>query len=312
MPSRASDSSYSGIYPCTSAAAAADFHVARYFDVTAKYPGKTAIVTEYGWPAGPDGYAETNERTGHRCGVASPANQHIVVEGTAAQFSQLGIPSVAFSAFSEAWKLRYENPVGPYWGFLVNPIELVPFPPTSLQAAVDGRTVTLTWAAPAGGPALTTYVLEAGSSPGLSDLAAIAVGSLPTLTVANVSAGRYFVRVRAANTSGAGGPSNEVLVVVDGVGCGAAPTSPSNLRVNSIGGGAVTLSWTAAAGAPTTYIIEAGSSAGASDLANSDLGSVATSFTAVGVGRGTYYVRMRGQNACGRGLPSNEIAVVVP
>ena len=47
----------------------------------------------------------------------------------------------------------------------------VPNPATSLTALSIGSTVTLQWAAPAGGCAPSAYVIEAGSSPGLSNLA---------------------------------------------------------------------------------------------------------------------------------------------
>jgi hypothetical protein len=39
--------------------------------------------------------------------------------------------------------------------------------------------------------------------------------------------------------------------------------------------------------------------------------SPATSYYAPGVGAGTYFVRVRGKNACGVSAASNEIAVVV-
>jgi exo-beta-1,3-glucanase (GH17 family) len=107
---------YSGLFPCTTAAQAADFHVARFQDLIARYPGKEIIVTEFGWPAGPDGYTEQNQRTGQRCGVAGEANQRRVVEETLRKLDQLGLPAVVFSAFREPWKARTEGAAGPYWG----------------------------------------------------------------------------------------------------------------------------------------------------------------------------------------------------
>jgi len=48
------ENKYSGIIPCTTAVEAADFHVAQLQRVMLKYPDKEVILTEFGWPAGPD------------------------------------------------------------------------------------------------------------------------------------------------------------------------------------------------------------------------------------------------------------------
>jgi hypothetical protein len=47
------------------------------------------------------------------------------------------------------------------------------------------------------------------------------------------------------------------------------------------------------------------------DLASADTGSTAGTATFNGVGIGTYYVRVRGKNACGLNAASNEVLVVV-
>ena len=81
----------------------------------------------------------------------------------------------------------------------------------SLSGSVDGQTVTLSWSAPAGGCAVTSYVMEAGSSPGASDLLQQDTGTTATsFSVSNVAAGTYYVRVRARNGNGDSGPSNEI------------------------------------------------------------------------------------------------------
>jgi exo-beta-1,3-glucanase (GH17 family) len=111
---------FSGIFPCITAADAPSFHIARLQDVRAAYPGKEIILTEFGWPAGPDGHREINQRTGALgCGVASLANQQFVVNRTAAAMRQMNLPYVVFSAFREPWKIN-EGPVGPFWGILAD------------------------------------------------------------------------------------------------------------------------------------------------------------------------------------------------
>jgi len=111
------ENKYSGLFPCTTAADAAEFHIARLMDVSTRYPGEDVVLTEFGWPAGPDGYSETNQHTGQQCGVASEDNQHLVVEETLAKLDQMGLDGVLFEAFREGdWKTRYEGPVGVFWG----------------------------------------------------------------------------------------------------------------------------------------------------------------------------------------------------
>jgi hypothetical protein len=89
-----------------------------------------------------------------------------------------------------------------------------PAAPTGLAATVTGASVQLSWApGPPPGTALR-YVLEAGSGPGLANLASFDVGLQASLTVNAVPPGTYYVRVRPANVTGSGQPSNEVMVTV--------------------------------------------------------------------------------------------------
>lgn len=187
-----------------------------------------------------------------------------------------------------------------------------PGPPTSLTAASSGSNVTLSWGAPTTGGTASGYTIEAGSSAGSSNLANFPTGSTATtFSAGGVAAGSYFVRVKATNAAGTSAASNEALLTVGGA-CTAAPGAPGALTLVMNAAGTVGLSWTAASGGPTTYIVEAGSAPALADLVpGSDLGGTATSFTATGVGRGTYFVRMRAKNTCGTGAASNELVVTV-
>jgi hypothetical protein len=181
--------------------------------------------------------------------------------------------------------------------------------PINLSNTVVGSSVTLVWTAPAG--VVTSYVIEAGSSSGLANLANFSTGSsLTTFSTTGVPVGTYYVRVRAVDSSSTPGPaSNEVVIVVIGGGC-VLPGAPTGLTTTTNSGGTVTLGWIAAPGSPTSYVLEAGSAPGMANLASTDVGAT-TSFTATGVVAGTYFVRVRGRNACGIGAVSIEITVVV-
>jgi Fibronectin type III domain/Matrixin len=183
-----------------------------------------------------------------------------------------------------------------------------PGPPLGLTSATTGTTLTLSWLAPSTGGVVTTYVIEAGSATGLPDLASFVTNSTQTSIVfTNVPPGMYYVRVRGRNTLGTGAPSNEIVAT-----SGALPTAPTGLTA-SVAGSTVTLGWSApVAGEPvTTYILEAGSAPGRTDLATLDTDSTVPGATFNGVPPGVYYLRVRARNVVGTSAPSNELQVNV-
>lgn len=188
-----------------------------------------------------------------------------------------------------------------------------PGAPTSLTAASSGSSITLTWSAPTTGGTPSAYTIEAGSSSGSANLASFSTGSTATtFSSTGVASGSYFVRVKATNAGGTSSASNEAVLTVGGGACTAAPGAPGTLTLVTNASGTVGLSWTAASGSPTTYLVEAGSATGLANLVpGTDLGGTATSFTATGVARGTYFVRMRAKNTCGTGAASNEVVITV-
>jgi hypothetical protein len=94
--------------------------------------------------------------------------------------------------------------------------------------------------------------------------------------------------------------------------CAAPPAAPAGLS-HSKSGDMVTLSWVPATQSelPTTYVIEAGSSAGQNNQGTFVTPGTATSFQRQAP-PGTYYVRLFARNACGTSPASNEIIVTVP
>lgn len=92
----------------------------------------------------------------------------------------------------------------------------------------------------------------------------------------------------------------------------APPAAPHDLKIVSISGSTVMLSWVAGTGEPNSFLLEAGSAPGKSDQSRIDLHGIATTYTATGVKPGTYYARVLGVRECGTGPASNEVIAVVP
>ncbi|MDD2658107.1 MAG: exo-beta-1,3-glucanase [Methylococcales bacterium] len=110
------DNKFSGIHTCTPADKAADFHIARLEEIRRTYPGKEVVVTEFGWPNGPENGTEININTGQHCGIANKKNQKLVIESTFKKLAKKLWTGVAFEAFSENWKPVKEGGSGSYWG----------------------------------------------------------------------------------------------------------------------------------------------------------------------------------------------------
>lgn len=93
---------------------------------------------------------------------------------------------------------------------------IVPRPPTPLTvgAVVESSRVTLQWMPGAGPGQASGFRVEAGSGPGLADLARIEVPDLSTFSVDRVPSGTYYVRVRATSMGGVSGASPEIVVTV--------------------------------------------------------------------------------------------------
>jgi hypothetical protein len=91
-----------------------------------------------------------------------------------------------------------------------------PGPPDGFRANVVGSgSVLFTWHPPEDGSPVTGYYLEAGSQPGLSDLApAYPLPVSTSFSVTGVPPGVYYVRLRGANSAGIGPPAVEKRVVV--------------------------------------------------------------------------------------------------
>lgn len=183
-----------------------------------------------------------------------------------------------------------------------------PGAPTDFSSSVSGSRATLTWNPPSSGGSASQYLLYVGSAPGAANIVnGFGLGNVQTVA-GDLPQGQYFARLRAANAFGVGPFSPEIAFQINS---GYRPLSPTNLSADW-SGTMVTLSWLAptsasAADIPTSYVIEAGTSRGASNIASFNVGNV-TSYT-VDVPPGNYFVRVRGVNALGISDPSNEITL---
>jgi titin len=175
--------------------------------------------------------------------------------------------------------------------------------PLGLIGSFHNSVATLSWTAPAGpaenGP--TAYVVEAGSAPGLSNLAVMVVGNATRFQTL-APPGVYHVRVRAVNALGVGPASNEIVVRA-----GTGPGAPASLT-SSIAATNVTFSWQAPpTGVPDGYLVEIGTAPVHANRSVQVFGNV-TSVT-LALPPGVHYVRVRGWTQGTAGPASNEIVV---
>jgi hypothetical protein len=175
--------------------------------------------------------------------------------------------------------------------------------PTGFTAQTGGLLVAFAWAR---SPAATSYQIDAGWTAGTTAVVA-PVGNVSALQ-ATAGAGTYYTRVRAANACGTSGPSVEVPVTL---GCGPGAVVPGNLTLVKAGGVAA-FAWLPPLGA-TSFRVQVGSVPGASDVADTDIGTVTSlAVPLAGVPARTYYVRVVAVSACGVGMPSNEVSLTAP
>ncbi|MGE0816894.1 MAG: hypothetical protein AB7O28_17365 [Vicinamibacterales bacterium] len=96
----------------------------------------------------------------------------------------------------------------------VQPCAAPPSAPTGLTGSVSGSFVSLAWSAPGADPPPTSYVLSAGTAPGLSNITVYDTGSTATALGAPAPSGTYYLRAAARNACGTSAASNEVKLVV--------------------------------------------------------------------------------------------------
>jgi predicted phage tail protein len=182
-----------------------------------------------------------------------------------------------------------------------------PFSPSVPVPIVTGGTaIAMHWRpSPLGGEP-TSFVVEAGTSPGALNLGTLPT-STPTFSFAGVPPGRYFLRVRAVNAFGSSPPSSEIAVTFGSVACGSIPQQVTARSV--VSGNTVTITWPDPVGVNGTYALIAGTRLGASDIATLPTG--ATRRFVTDAPPGVYYVRVATDSACGQGAVGPDIEIAV-
>jgi len=156
---------------------------------------------------------------------AALATSYVIEAGSAAglaDLARIGTTSTHFVAADVATgvyfvRVRAANAIeaGPSSNeviITVGSAGVLPGAADNVTVTVSGRDVTLRWN---GAPRASGYVLEAGSAPGLRDLAYVQTASTDTAFFApNVTPGTYYVRIRGSNSAGVGSASNEIIVAV--------------------------------------------------------------------------------------------------
>ena len=152
-----------------------------------------------------------------------------------------------------------------------------------------------------------SYIVEAGSATGLSNLATLNTGTATSLTTA-APPGIYYVRVRGVyGCGGAGNASNEVIVTVAGA---TVPGAPA-LNPPVVTGSTVTVSWTAGGGGTASgYTLTAASTPDGAPIATVPLTGTSASFA--NVPSGTDYFAAHRVECCGTSAPSPQVTVTVP
>ncbi len=177
------------------------------------FSGRTVTVS---WAAPTTGDPVTNYvlEGGSTPGLADLGRVNL---GTATSFTVSGVPDGTFWLRLRAANGAGVGPASSELALVMRPAGGcvgLPMAPVYNAPVVAGNTVTLSWTAPAEGTTPLSYVLVAGSAPGLSNVAVIDLGSPVTSVSGLVPDGTYFVRIGARGSCGVGPLSNERPLVV--------------------------------------------------------------------------------------------------
>ena len=184
-----------------------------------------------------------------------------------------------------------------------------PAVPTGLGATPGANQVTLQWTASAGPSGATSYKVSRSTTSG-SGYAVIGTVTSPTISYADntaISGTTYYYVVAGVNASGTGANSTEVSATPTG-----APQAPTGVTVVT-NYTSLTLNWTAAAGAPTSYNVKRSTTTGTEVTLPAGAGVTDTTFTDTTVATGTtYFYTVSAVNGSGESADSAEVSGTAP
>lgn len=168
----------------------------------------------------------------------------------------------------------------------------------------------ITSSAPGGG--FQTKIGTSMASPHVAGAWALLKQAVPDASVATILSALRSTGLMVEDWAvpGTSYPRIRVDLALESLGAAGLPDAPTDLA-STIQGSLVELAWQppAGGGTPAAYVVEAGSTSGASDIGVFVLGA-APAF-AVMAPDGVYHVRVRARNVFGTGPASNEVMVVV-
>ena len=181
--------------------------------------------------------------------------------------------------------------------------------PTDVAVVVDGTQLVISWNDPAVGSASAATGYRVDFRAGHNDEGPIVASvshatRMLTVAIPTGTAGAFSVTVRGVTVAGAGPPSARTDFTLGGATtCAAPPLAPTAVTA-AVFDGFARVNWSAVPGA-TRYLIQAGSTPGATDLfALTDLGATTEAGASVAPGfQG--WVRVFAANACGISAPSD-------
>ncbi|MEZ5290799.1 MAG: hypothetical protein R2745_06930 [Vicinamibacterales bacterium] len=171
--------------------------------------GNTVIVSWAGEPGSAP--ASYTLQAGTSSGLA---NIGAIPIGAATSFSTGGVPPGAYFVRVVGANTCGPSPASADGVLAVGGAAGPPGAPINLTTTTAPGSVSLSWTTSAAGGAPAGHLLEAGTGPGLSNLAVVPIGPATSFSVGGVPPGTYYLRIRAVNGSGSSATSGLAVAVV--------------------------------------------------------------------------------------------------